>query len=176
MAQQPGRPGSSKIKRWNPQITVFVLLRIYFILIILFSSFILLCSRMINFLWENQMINFLYFDANIHEYITILLKGRKRKWDYFSVLNVGIYNSKKMTVFLARSWSGGPSAAPPRRQHRHILMFYISVQFINVYFTLKESLPFQIEILRKGFCHESSVRCHLSSKCPLMWIDFHFLL
>jgi hypothetical protein len=102
----------------------------------------------IRFLWKNESLQvlkvFRRFCACIRNRITVK-KYRKSG----SVLNVGAKNSNNVAFITAGSWSGGPLAAQPGRQYRHVLLLCISVAFIRV-ISLKHSHRFQVGILVEG--------------------------
>jgi len=71
--QQCSRLAAWTIRRWEPQITVFVLL-IHFFLIIVSFSFIVFCWCMIDCLIFCERLKlpkfWKYLDVNLHEYVT----------------------------------------------------------------------------------------------------------
>jgi len=68
-----------------------------------------------------------------------------------------------MPVFVAGLWSYSPRATWSRGQSSHILLLYISVEFIHV-IVLKHSHHFQVGNWLKCYCHKSIVWSHFSCK------------
>jgi len=170
----PKRPVSST-GTWNFK-SLFLLLRIYLLLIILYSSFIVSCWCMIDFLMKKWNCNiFIIFEHPspwIHHSITLKSKGNG---EYCSGLNFGAKNSKNMAVFTTGSWSCSQSATQPGRQYCHIHPLYISIELIRVYHI--DILPlFPSWNLTEGFlpwkCHVSSVLFQVITEIQTKWVLF----
>lgn len=148
-AQQAKRAGSSTITQRKPQVTLFLLLRIYLFLIGLYS-FILFCWCMIGFLRKNLtkilFIIFWHQSSWIQNNITQKIKMKMRISP-----NIKHYkNSKNVVIFHGRVvvlWY------MCRASRERLPSCIASVHFCRIYLcVLKHSHPVQAGLRRKWFC------------------------
>jgi hypothetical protein len=172
--QQPWRRASSTITQRNPQMTVFVFLRMFFFRIFYLLHLLLFKDDWLSIRKLSGKV-FIVFWRKYPLTQTILLKQRKGNGIIFQYQMLVIIIQRKSLY----SQNDSSLAVQALLDPGDITGIYRNSTFLwySFNFTLfKESLPFQAGISRKGFRHGNDVRCHFSSKCPLIWTYFRLVL